>query len=190
MTTEHVLTATAPVDTPPLPVSPLDPSRHAVRKRALLGLGAGAYWWWVGQWQASMSDAYVGGNLVQVTALTSGTVKAVLTTETQRVSLGQPLVELDGADAQAALAASEAALAKMVRAVRGQFAAPPRPQRACVSATPTFRVRKPALKRLGTSFYAQRATSHGRPRWRSAASYPIRPSWHSVKPITPGIGVG
>ena len=90
---------------------------------ALLALGAGAYWWWVGQWQASTSDAYVGGNLVQVTALTSGTVKAVLAAETQPVALGQPLVELDGADAQAALAASEAALAKAVRSVRGQFAA-------------------------------------------------------------------
>ncbi|MHB1590636.1 MAG: HlyD family efflux transporter periplasmic adaptor subunit [Sulfuricella sp.] len=131
MTAEHASATAAVVDTPP-PASPLAPSRHATRKRALLGLvvlvalaalGAGAYWWWVGRWQVSTSDAYVGGNLVQVTALTSGTVKAVLATETQIVSLGQPLVELDGADAQAALAASEAALAKAVRAVRGQFAA-------------------------------------------------------------------
>ncbi len=130
MTTEHATTAAA-VDAPPLPASPLTPSRLVTRKRALLGLiilvvlvalGTGAYWWWVGRWQMSTSDAYVGGNLVQVTALTSGTVKSILATETQVVSLGQPLVELDGADAQTALAASEAALAKAVRAVRGQFA--------------------------------------------------------------------
>lgn len=130
MTTGQTLTAAA-VDAPPLPASPLAPSRLVTRKRALLGLiilvalaalGAGAYWWWVGRWQMSTSDAYVGGNLVQVTALTSGTVKSILATETQVVSLGQPLVELDGADAQTALAAGEAALAKAVRAVRGQFA--------------------------------------------------------------------
>ena len=131
MNAENALTAAAVADTPP-PAPPLAPSRHATRKRALIALavvvllaalGYGGYWWWLGRWQVTTGDAYVGGNLVQVTALTSGTVKAVLATETQTVSLGQPLVELDGADAQAALAASEAALARAVRSVRGQFAA-------------------------------------------------------------------
>ena len=45
------------------------------RRRALSGLavvvllaalGYGGYWWRVGRWQVSTSDAYVGGNLVRL----------------------------------------------------------------------------------------------------------------------------
>ncbi len=107
-------------------------TRDGRRRRALISiavivmlvaLASGAYWAVVLRYQVTSDDAYVGGNLVQVNAQTAGTVKSIFVNETQTVHVGQPLVQLDGVDAAAALAASEAQLAKSVRNVRGQFAA-------------------------------------------------------------------
>jgi len=89
----------------------------------LAALASGAYWALVLRYQVASDDAYVGGNLVQVNAQTAGTVKSIFANETQAVHIGQPLVQLDGVDAAAALAGSEAQLAKAVRIARGQFAA-------------------------------------------------------------------
>jgi len=63
-------------------------------------------------------DAYVSGNIVQVTAREAGTVIAVHAEGTQSVTAGQPLVDFDPALADAQVAAAEADLAKAVRQVR------------------------------------------------------------------------
>jgi membrane fusion protein (multidrug efflux system) len=68
-------------------------------------------------------DAYVEGNVVQVTPQTTGTVVAIAADNTDLVTAGQPLVRLNALDAQLALDRAEAQLGRAVRQVRGQFAA-------------------------------------------------------------------
>jgi membrane fusion protein (multidrug efflux system) len=89
---------------------------------ALIGLGYGAYWVGIARFHQSTDDAYVNGNVVEVTPQISGTVVAIGADDTQFVQAGQPLVRLDPADAQVALDETESALAKTVREVRNLFA--------------------------------------------------------------------
>ncbi|MGJ7918725.1 efflux RND transporter periplasmic adaptor subunit [Massilia sp. LXY-6] len=91
---------------------------------ALLGaLGAGGIYWATSmQYRELTEDAYVEGNLVQVTTQIAGTVTAIAADNTDRVAAGQELVRLSAVDAKLALARSEAALAKTVRQVRAQYA--------------------------------------------------------------------
>lgn len=85
----------------------------------LVASGTFLWWWTVGRWELTTSDAYVGADMAQVSALTVGTVKAVAVYAGQRVRQGDLLVELDASDAQIALAQAEASLAKAVRSARG-----------------------------------------------------------------------
>jgi membrane fusion protein, multidrug efflux system len=82
----------------------------------------GAYWAQVLRYHQSTDDAYVGGNVVQITPQISGTVVAIGADDTQFVKAGQPLVRLDQADARVALDQAEAELARTVRDVRNLFA--------------------------------------------------------------------
>jgi membrane fusion protein (multidrug efflux system) len=84
----------------------------------LAGIGYGAWWLLVGRWHETTEDAYVGGNLVQVTPQVAGVVVAIHADDTDYVNAGQPLVELDKADAEVALSQAEAQLARTVRGVR------------------------------------------------------------------------
>jgi membrane fusion protein (multidrug efflux system) len=85
----------------------------------LLGGGVVALWYFMdGQYHETTDDAYVGGNLVQITPQLAGTVLAIYADDTDYVKSGQTLVELDKADAQVMLAQAEAQLAKTVRSVR------------------------------------------------------------------------
>ena len=84
----------------------------------LAGVGFGIWWLALGRWHETTDDAYVGGNLVQVTPQVAGVVLAIHADDTERVQAGQPLVELDQADAKVALAQAEAQLARTVRSVR------------------------------------------------------------------------
>jgi membrane fusion protein (multidrug efflux system) len=79
------------------------------------------YWFLHVRFYESTDDAYVGGNVVQISAQVGGTVTAVKTDDTQMVQVGQPLVMLDAADAQVAMAQAEAALAQAVRQTRQVF---------------------------------------------------------------------
>src|SRR5215471_16828199 len=90
----------------------------------LVTVGAvyGAYWAQVLRYRQSTDDAYVGGNVVQITPQISGTVVAIGADDTQFVKAGQPLVRLDPADAHVALDQAEAQLARTVRDVRNLFA--------------------------------------------------------------------
>ena len=80
-----------------------------------------AYYFLHARFFESTDDAYVTTDLVQVTSEIPGTITAVRADNTQQVERGQVLVELDSADAQIAVAAAEAELARTVRTVRGLF---------------------------------------------------------------------
>jgi membrane fusion protein (multidrug efflux system) len=106
--------------------------RNAERRRLMLialsvfaiaGLGYGAYWaLYVRHWERT-DDAYVQGNVVQVTPQVPGLVVSVGADDTDFVRSGQPLVVLDGADAEVALQQAVAVLAQTVREVRTTYAA-------------------------------------------------------------------
>lgn len=68
-------------------------------------------------------NAYVAGDVVAITARDPGTVLAIHADNTQTVRAGQPLIDLDPATAQVALASAEADLARAVRATRSSFSA-------------------------------------------------------------------
>ena len=106
-------------------------ARQRNRKRAFAGILAvvvtaalayAGYWYLYGSVHASTDDAYVGGNVVQVTPQIEGTVVAVNADDTRLVHEGDVLVRLDAADTDVKLASAEAALADAVRSVRGLYA--------------------------------------------------------------------
>jgi len=88
----------------------------------LMGAAYTLYWSTVLRYRQSTDDAYVNGNVVQITPQISGTVVSIGADDTQFVKAGQTLVQLDRADAKVALDQSEAQLAKTVREVRNLFA--------------------------------------------------------------------
>jgi membrane fusion protein, multidrug efflux system len=107
------------------------PTKSPARRKGLLGLGAVVvlcgvgylgYWLLDGRFYESTDDAYVNGDVVQITSEIPGTVIGLHVDDTQPVVLGQPVLELDPADAKIAEANAEADLARAVRQVRGLFA--------------------------------------------------------------------
>lgn len=89
---------------------------------ALLGLVYGAYWAHTLRYEQSTDDAYVSGNIVQITPQIAGTVVGIGVDDTQFVEAGTSLVKLDQADAKVALDQAEAELARTVREVRTLYA--------------------------------------------------------------------
>jgi membrane fusion protein, multidrug efflux system len=80
------------------------------------------YWFTYAIYFVSTDDAYVGGDLVAVTARDSGTVIGLQADNTQAVKRGQLLISLDPVEAQVAVDAAKADLARTVRTVRSAFA--------------------------------------------------------------------
>lgn len=76
-----------------------------------------AYYMTYARYHESTDDAYVSGNLVQLTPQVAGTVVAVNADDTQIVKAGEPVVTLDNADAKVALGSAEAMLGQTVRQV-------------------------------------------------------------------------
>ena len=91
---------------------------------AVLVIAAVVFLWWLlyARFYESTDDAYVAGDLVNVTPQVYGTVIAIGADETQRVQAGQELVRLDATDASVALLAAEQQLARAVRQTRTVFA--------------------------------------------------------------------
>jgi len=89
---------------------------------AAIGIAYAAYWGIHLRHLESTDDAYVGGNVVQITPQIAGTVVSVGADDTAFVKAGQTLVQLDQADAQVALEQAEAQLGRAVREVRSLFA--------------------------------------------------------------------
>lgn len=106
-------------------------SNNQQRQRVLLGItllfifaGAayGGYYEAVLSKQQSTDNAYVGGNLVSLSSQVAGNVQEIRADETQQVTAGAPVITLDGADAEVALAQAEARLGAAVRALRQRYA--------------------------------------------------------------------
>ena len=87
------------------------------------GAAGGAYYWLVARFFEHTDDAYVSANVVEVTPQVTGTVVSVSVRDTDRVSAGQLLVQLDPADTEIALQQAEAELARTLRQVRSVYAA-------------------------------------------------------------------
>src|SRR6202012_2973237 len=81
----------------------------------------GFYYFLIARFHESTDDAYVNGNVVQITPQVVGTVISVNADDTQTVHVGEPLVVLDPADSKVALDQAEANLAQTVRQVRTLF---------------------------------------------------------------------
>ncbi|MDR5809307.1 EmrA/EmrK family multidrug efflux transporter periplasmic adaptor subunit [Caballeronia sp. LZ019] len=81
----------------------------------------GLYYFLVARFHEDTDDAYVNGNVVQITPQVVGTVISVNADDTQTVKAGDPLVALDPADSKVALDQAEANLAQTVRQVRTFF---------------------------------------------------------------------
>lgn len=109
------------------PVAPEAPAPNNKRRRALTalasivvlaGAGWGVYEWLVASHYESTDNAYVQGNVIQITPQIGGTVMAIMADDTDLVKAGQPLVQLDPSDAKVSFDQAEAALAQAVRQVR------------------------------------------------------------------------
>jgi membrane fusion protein, multidrug efflux system len=127
-----------PSQAPAAPVAPTTTlaasaavARPAARRRALIliagvvllaGAAYALYWALVLNHVEYTDNAYVQGNVVQITAQVPGTVVAILADDTDVVKAGQPLLRLDPADARLALAQAEAQLALAVRELRNLVA--------------------------------------------------------------------
>jgi membrane fusion protein (multidrug efflux system) len=111
----------------PTPAQASNPKRKRLLLTAagvfvLCAVGYGAYWAVVARHFEDTDDAYVQGNLVQITPQIASTVSAINADDTDFVKAGQVLVQLDRADAQVALDQAQAALAQTVRQVRTLYA--------------------------------------------------------------------
>jgi len=106
------------------------PTTNPARKRLMLlatgvfilvAIAYGIWWLLFGAHFESTDDAYVHGNLVQITPQVPGTVVAIEADDTETVTAGQPLIRLDSADTDIALQQAQAKLAQMVRQVRTYY---------------------------------------------------------------------
>ena len=82
----------------------------------------GGWHWFSGRHHLDTDNAYVVGNVLQITPQVSGTVLSIQADETDFVRAGQMLVKLDEVDARMALEQAQAQLAQAVREVRSLFA--------------------------------------------------------------------
>ncbi|MCJ1883449.1 efflux RND transporter periplasmic adaptor subunit [Pseudomonas sp. LA21] len=106
------------------------PNGNSKRKRWLLillavvvlaGLASVAWQVVYSRWHEDTDDAYVNGNVVQITPQITGTVVSIGADDGDLVQKGQVLVKFDPSDADIALQQAEANLARTVRQVRGLF---------------------------------------------------------------------
>ena len=114
---------------PPLAAASIAPDQKRRRNLIVLtiacllaALGYGLYWFFFARFNIDTDNAYVQGNVVQITAQVAGTVVAIEADDTDQVKAGQPLVRLDPVDARVALDQAAAQLAQTVREVRATYA--------------------------------------------------------------------
>lgn len=104
---------------------------HEKKRRAFLlaitalfilgGLAYAAYYVLVLSKRVETDNAYVGGNLVNVSSQVTGSVVEIRVDETQLVQAGTEIIKLDPSDAQVALAQAEARLGTVVRQERERY---------------------------------------------------------------------
>jgi membrane fusion protein (multidrug efflux system) len=117
---------------PQAAVAPAAPPKNNNRRKALTillaviviaGIAWTLYYMLVLRWHQDTDDAYVQGNVVNITPQVTGTVVSIGADDGMKVSAGQVLVQLDPNDAQVAYDQATANLANTVRQVRGLFSA-------------------------------------------------------------------
>ena len=120
----------ATADTTQAPENTQDNPNRRKRKFMLLVLaavvvlgcaGVWAYHEFYGRWSESTDDAYVNGNVVEITPLVTGTVVSIGADDGDLVHEGQVLVNFDPNDAEVGLQSAQANLARTVRQVRGLY---------------------------------------------------------------------
>ncbi len=87
----------------------------------LAAISWGLWYFLDGRWYESTDDAYVNGNVVQITPQVPGSVVSIGADDGDLVHAGDALVRLDPSDADVALAEASANLALTVRKVRGLY---------------------------------------------------------------------
>ena len=109
----------------------ITPSLSAIRRKRLLfivtplALAACVFGSWRLLSDDSMrttDDAYVGGQMVQITPQVAGLVTRISADNTDRVDGGATLIQLDPTDSEVDLASAEAKLSQAMRNVRGLYA--------------------------------------------------------------------
>jgi len=100
------------------------------RKRALIifaviivavAIGYGLYWFLISRYREYTDDAYVAGNLIQVSAQVAGTVVSIGADDTDLVKRSDILIKLGSNDANVALQRATADLGEAVRQVHKLF---------------------------------------------------------------------
>ena len=106
-------------------------NKASTRKRGLMMVGIavgsvaivwGGYQGFYGKYHISTDNAYVAGNVIQITPQVSGTVVSIQADETDFVKAGELLVKIDPTDAKVALEQARAQLEQTIRDVRTLFA--------------------------------------------------------------------
>ncbi|MFM0154089.1 HlyD family secretion protein [Paraburkholderia sediminicola] len=169
------------MNTPQQPAAETQPAGNGKRKHMtallviailLAAIAYGLYYFLVARFHEDTDDAYVNGNVVQITPQVTGTVIAVNADDTQTVRAGAPIVVLDPADARVALQQSEANLGQTVRQVRGLFANDDQYlAQVAVSQSDLSRAQDDLHRRLtvaGTGAVSQEDISHARDAVKSA----------------------
>jgi len=87
----------------------------------VLALGYGAWHWFTGRHQENTDNAYVSGNVVQITPQITGSVTSILADEADMVKAGQVLFKMDPMDAKLALEQAQEQLGQAVREVKTMF---------------------------------------------------------------------
>jgi membrane fusion protein (multidrug efflux system) len=113
-------------DTPIVQAPPANNRRGMLLRllMAVIVLAAIAWTAWYfldGRWYESTDDAYINGNIVQITPRIAGTVTSITADDGDFVKQGQVLVTLDKSDADVGLQRAAANLANTVRRVRGLY---------------------------------------------------------------------
>jgi len=118
------------MSTPDQSIESIKPASNRKRKITMIllfigiliaAVAYGLYYFLDARFHVDTDDAYVNGNVVQITPQVTGTVVAVNADNTQTVRMGEPVVVLDPADARIALQQAEANLAQTVRRVHGLY---------------------------------------------------------------------
>ena len=99
------------IESPVLALPRRRPRSHTLslsRKHVLLAAGAfvllvaaivfGARWWTIGRFMEITNDAYVGGDVTEISPHVSGFITTILVSDNQRVKAGQELIRIDAAD--------------------------------------------------------------------------------------------
>jgi membrane fusion protein (multidrug efflux system) len=113
-------------DTSAAQAPPTNSRRGFMLRLLLIVLVLAAIAWTVwyfldGRWYESTDDAYVNGNIVQITPRISGTVISIGADDGDLVKQGDVMVKLDKSDADVELQHATANLASTVRRVRGLY---------------------------------------------------------------------